>query len=269
MLNILFQDIEHAILKGQLRMHQVDNVSCETYWEVLKNIEKFAQLGQGKGYITSREEEVHFVEQLLGYAPNVVIDIGANVGVYASAILNLNPNCILHLIEPSEKNFQKLRETFGNLSNVKLHRFAISEDVGEGFLYSPDAGGGGELASCMRFEGFEICESVKLARLDDLFARNDIGAVDLIKLDIEGSEFAALKSGSEILKQTRLVQFEFGPCALNYKVSLREIVSYLFDNNFVIYRASPIGLRTIGDSYDNAEEVYSTSTLFAVNRRRL
>ena len=38
--------------------------------------------------------------------PNLIIDIGANVGNYTSEILNLYPDIEIHLFEPSKKNFE-------------------------------------------------------------------------------------------------------------------------------------------------------------------
>ena len=61
----------------------------------------------------------------------------------------------------------------------------------------------------------EIC---KLTSLDEFTKKNNVNNIDLLKIDVEGFEFKALKGAKDILKKTKyiLIEITFSNIFKNY-----------------------------------------------------
>lgn len=63
---------------------------------------------------------------------------------------------------------------------------------------------------------FNTKESVSAIRFEDYWANNlKRRDIDLLKLDIEGSELNALRVFCDALKHTKVIQFEYGGCYID------------------------------------------------------
>jgi hypothetical protein len=83
----------------------------------------------------------------------------------------------------------------------------------------------------------EIC---KLISLDEFAKKNNINYIDLLKIDVEGFEFKALKGAKQILKNTKyiLIEITFSNIFKNYdnkkidyflkQIGFKKERSYLF-----------------------------------------
>ena len=112
----------------------------------------------------------------------------------------------IHAFEPDERNFSYLEQfvadRFGAVHpNVQCHQAGIWEKSGRLNFCSLDSGAGPALSS--HFEPSENSESrdgVAVVSLDDCLAEED---PTLIKLEIEGSELAALKGARRTIARCR------------------------------------------------------------------
>jgi FkbM family methyltransferase len=132
----------------------------------------------------------------------VVLDVGANAGIYSLAALARQRDAIIHAFEPTPEIAARLRRTanLNGLHNLHVHQLAVSNsngwatlkrfrgelDANEGmnFICQDTAEAGGDL--------------VKAISLDWFCKYHSIDRVDLLKLDIQGHEYSAL-SGAECL----------------------------------------------------------------------
>lgn len=134
-----------------------------------------------------------------------VFDLGAQQGCYATyAARRVGPSGSVVAIEPEPRNFSLLKANLeGNqLSNARALPLAVSDRPGDAVLHINAANPGGHSLSSGHFSGPKETVSVKAAELDEL--AREIGAdPDLIKIDIESSGLAALKSGRELLKRKK------------------------------------------------------------------
>jgi FkbM family methyltransferase len=131
------------------------------------------------------------------FSPNdIVIDIGAHVGVVSIYIAKKLPFVKIHAFEPIPDNYEHLvmNLKLNNIDNVVPHNLAITRD-GRKFdmivNFANNSGGGtGHLAD-MQLNGhfFYTVESVTLGSMFDAY---HINACKLLKIDCEGTEYEIL-----------------------------------------------------------------------------
>lgn len=132
----------------------------------------------------------------------IVFDVGANAGIYSLAALAANPVSIVHAFEPTPEIATRLRATAAtnNLVQLQVHELAVLDhvcmaalnrcrgenDSNEGMNFVTAGAGGSS-------------EMVEGTSLDHFCSSREIAYVDLIKLDIQGQESAALKGAQSLL----------------------------------------------------------------------
>jgi len=142
----------------------------------------------------------------------VILDVGASTGVYALTARALNPAAQVHAFEPMERMHRLLAETVRlnpprdpGCSPIVINRLAVSDFCGEALMYdlpiehsyvaSLDPG----MDAGWRQPGTAVSEPVRVTRLDAYLQAAGCPGVDVIKLDIEGFEPAAIRGLGEWL----------------------------------------------------------------------
>ncbi|MEK6917439.1 MAG: FkbM family methyltransferase [Nanoarchaeota archaeon] len=136
----------------------------------------------------SYEFETGKVFEKIAKKSKVIVDVGAHIGKYTILASKVNPNAEVFPIEVDKKNFITLNKniSLNNLKNVYPIRVGLSNRKGR------------EKFNNWLREGFEI---VKTDTLDNLFKNKEI---DLIKIDVDGSEFNILKGGINLFSKKRI-----------------------------------------------------------------
>lgn len=193
------------------------------------------------GYYESNS--VHLIEKLL--SPGMVfLDLGANIGQYSLvASRGVGPNGQVHSFEPDPETFQWLARNvrLNHLQNVYLNQVALFDESGKKDLYlaTPQDTGSNSFAMPWTFSG-ETCE-VACTTLDEYLKERRIDRVDVVKIDVEGSELPALTGGADILFKSKnnpilLVEFEekrqqaFGK-------SCAALAEFLTKNGYALFRS--------------------------------
>ncbi|HEX4641199.1 MAG TPA: FkbM family methyltransferase [Chthoniobacterales bacterium] len=146
-----------------------------------------------------------------------VVDVGANVGEWSSALLELVSPEKLIVIEPGPAVFARAREKLGGKPNVELHNVAIGETNGVTTLrITRDSTGASILPPREEMKkligsNWTVESEVEcpIRTLDSLLA--GISEVSLLKIDVQGYEKEALAGAAETLAKTKFVLIE-----LNY-----------------------------------------------------
>lgn len=157
------------------------------------------------------EKELAFVRRWLRPGMRVV-DIGANIGVYALTMAKLvAPTGKVWAFEPTSSSAAILGRSIAQnrLDNLQLVPKALSDHEGEAVLHCHWLS---ELNSLVRQHGEgQIAgrETVAISTLDREQALHDWGAIDFVKIDAEGMGLAILKGGEKFLAdQSPLIMFE-------------------------------------------------------------
>lgn len=139
----------------------------------------------------------------------VVIDVGANIGQFSSAVLLFAPRATVLAIEPDPVVHARLAANLSGASGVTTSCSA----AGAVRAVLPLGRAALAVMSTLRqdgLSGYDIVGSVdvQVERLDVL--TEGFPAVNLLKIDVEGFEIEALLGAPELLKRTRFLLIELG-----------------------------------------------------------
>lgn len=206
--------------------------------------------------------------------PIMVFDVGANHGQYALLANDLIKHVsIIHSFEPSKYAYDVLIEKTQEQSNVIIHNFGLGESQSKMKLFS--SGKGASIASVYNLSNraaqFKdaFTEEVELTTLDSFCGRHNIDLIDILKIDIEGHEMAALKGASGKLKDQKInfIQFEFSECNIDSRTYFKDFYNIL-SADFNLFRIVSNGLYKL-DHYDESLEVFHTANFLAERKTLL
>lgn len=218
---------------------------------------------QGKGSGTGwdlRSESGADVTVLRGIPRPVVVNGGANYGQWATACHAAlgNPDARFLLIEPQQACQATLHQL--GLPNTEIVHAALGADAGEAVL-SGAAPGYGAASLYERHDTYfgdmsAHQETVPVRTLDAVLEEHAIARVDLLKLDVEGAELAALQGGARSLEEgvVRAVAFEFGSANIYSRTFFRDFWELLSPLGFDIARVVPGGRLHPIDRYSEEHE---------------
>lgn len=146
---------------------------------------------------------------------DVVLDIGANFGVYALTLANrVLPGGSLHAFEPGTEALFQLRhntEVLNPTLPVSVWPIALSDASKTMALYHI----GGPVCFSLAGNGDEDSESVEAFTLDEWVAGQGLRRIDVIKIDVEGHEPKVFAGGLGTLARFRpMIMFEVSTAAL-------------------------------------------------------
>lgn len=171
---------------------------------------------------------------------DIVIDIGANIGVFAAYAATRASNVKVLAFEPFPENTDWLRKNVSenNLSNVTVHGQAVAAVTEERTLQTSDSWIMHSLSETEAKESETIEEEdehsihVKCVSFNDII--EGIPKCDLLKIDCEGSEYEIFYSSTaETLKKIGKIVGEFHPRDANKKNG-KALCNYLESKGFAI-----------------------------------
>lgn len=137
----------------------------------------------------------------------VIIDAGAYVGFSAIYFAELYPHAFIYALEPEESNFQALQRNTRHYPNIKAIQAALWKS--EGYLNVKDIKGGqwSFLVEESEAPGIHRIPAVTVQNLIDQYR---LPKVDILKIDVEGSEGAIFEDASchEWMPKVRLLSIE-------------------------------------------------------------
>jgi FkbM family methyltransferase len=142
--------------------------------------------GLGNGY----EGTSLKVWRRLAPQANVIVDVGANTGIYSLVARCVNPTASIIALEPIERTFRHLQRNIElNGGNVTAEKLAASDTTGEAVIYDrPDDH---QLTASLDplmekyCGGNGVHYTVPTKRLDDILSASGLRNVDLVKIDVE------------------------------------------------------------------------------------
>lgn len=176
---------------------------------------------------------------------NVIIDVGANTGVYALLAKTVNPKASVYAFEPVDRVYKKLVVN-NNLNGYNIYccKKAVSNYDGEATIYDKDIEHTYSVTvnqdiSLNKEDSIPV--TVDTIRLDTFINQEDVPKVDLIKIDVETHEVEVLEGIGkyiQVWEPTMIIEI------LNDQVAkgIENILSDLNYNYYVIDETSGINM---------------------------
>ena len=170
-----------------------------------------------------------------GFTGKNVIDLGAHIGSFSIQIAKyLQPDAKIICFEPSPYNVNMIKENIelnklGGVINVQ--QSAVSSKPGKATLFLSSDNTGGNKLDMVEPSSEETVE-VEVTTLSDIVAEFGDECVDLLKIDVEGSEHPILFPHGDLLKKrVKLIIGEAGGSAYG---NGEDIVKFLQSHEFEV-----------------------------------
>lgn len=184
---------------------------------------------------------------------NAVLDVGANKGQTLSFFLKLNPQCRITSFEPNKDLFQKLTEKYKELKNVNIYNLGISDAEGEKMFqenvldYTSTFEELNQASNYLHYKARilgvnsnEIIKKtyvVKTTTLATFINQHIQEPIDVLKIDIEGHEYAALKGlfQEPVRQSIKYIQIEDHEDDMYInKIPFEMVKKLLFENGYEV-----------------------------------
>ena len=180
----------------------------------------------------------------------LVLDVGANDGMYGSWLRDAGYEGDIHSFEPLGRPYEALAAAARDDARWTAHNLALSDSVGEAVINISTRDSWSSLlpaderavAPELEYVGSEI---ITTARLDDLDVMN--GTPTWLKLDVQGFELTTLAGATRTLASVVGVECEMSLEPLyTGQPTAREIVDYFDDRGFTLASADNGRVRESG-----------------------
>jgi FkbM family methyltransferase len=148
-----------------------------------------------------------------GVVATTVFDLGAHVGVTVQRFRSIFPQATIYAFEPSIDSFAKLSTLASHDALTKVYNVAVSDRDGfspfhvfkheQANSLLPIASAAGHYYDPRLFVAKGVAE-VRTITLDPFCESERIGQVDILKLDVQGSELSALQGARRLLGEGRI-----------------------------------------------------------------
>ncbi len=194
-------------------------------------------------FVTGRYEPNEFsVLQKILRPGMTFVDVGANIGLYTLFAANkVGATGKVVAFEPSSREYEMLEQNIAvnALYNVRAIKRAVSNRDGEVELLvaSLKNSGHNTVGKFGYATALERTESVAAERLDEIIAREGYERVDVIKMDVEGAELAALQGAMNTLRRLHpALLVEISDRTLEHQgASSREVLDLLASEGYRFY----------------------------------
>jgi len=190
---------------------RLTDVHCYSSHSVLQNWYNFSQ------YYSFRHSIPDFEKKLLkrlstgALSGSVVIDIGANIGLFTLCLADIYKQSKIYSFEPSRDTFQILSSHINSSpfsDRVSHYSLAVSSFDGiTTFLDDQSSSATNRLLSpqeSLASNGKKQIYEVPTVSLDSFCSMHNIESIELLKVDVEGFEAQVLDGASMMLDQNRI-----------------------------------------------------------------
>jgi len=156
------------------------------------------------GDVTNLPDQVCFnVYQLFELEEDgPILDIGANIGLFAFWANIINPGREIHCIEPLNGNTKMIKL---NCPQAKIYPLGLGKERGTVQFEVDDHS---IMASSVETGWHTQSAEFQVLSLDDFVLENNIDEIAFMKIDTEGMELDILDGGKETFKKTRQISME-------------------------------------------------------------
>lgn len=172
---------------------------------------------------------------------NVIIDIGANIGLYSLLAAKSNRNCKVFSFEPNPDTYKRFEYNIrlNNIENIYPYKLAVSDFNGLSYFKKSKNTWVSKITDSKDMETIEV----DTITLDEIIKDNSIEIIDLLKIDVEGSELNVIKGSTNTIKIVKKIILEY-----HSKELQKNCLDILDENGFRIVYEKPL-IHDIGTVY--------------------
>lgn len=224
-----------------------ESIKLSTYGDIPRILFRLSFLRTAKE--SFEYKTIQLIEKI-SINSNVIIDIGANIGLISIIASKSNPSAKIYSIEPSKNTFNALvyNIKINKLNNIKAYQIALSENEGTLTLYTPelkykeysDSFKCLDISNTNNVYNSDSAESVEVLTLSNFINKNIDENIDLIKIDIEGAELLCFKGAADYFLSHKnnlpIIVFENSEHNNNkYNYSIADTLVFLSSFGYFIY----------------------------------
>jgi len=152
--------------------------------------------------IEAGESYTTMIWQYLCKNSNAIVDVGANIGVFALIAKTINSLAEVHGFEPMPETFKKFKKNVEvNNYDIRCHEIALSDKNGTMDLFVSE--GNDQEPSLNQNSNADTKLIVQTRQFDSYSREQNIGKIDLLKIDVESYEPEVLEGMKEMVDRDR------------------------------------------------------------------
>jgi len=211
--------------------------------------------------------ELRAIRDVLTRIEGDVLDVGANAGQWATAVIPYLGDRSLHSFEVVPPIYVALARNVAGHANVFPVNKGLSDATGTIEVhYSPSSSTISSAYPLIEDRQDQVVVTCAVMRGDDYIQDTGIGDVALLKIDVEGMEIAVLDGFEASFRRgaIKTVQFEHGPSHLLSGHTMQTFVQWFDRFGYDVYTVYPN--RLIPFSFDIMKEKFTGQNFYAIRR---
>lgn len=203
-------------------LSKVDNLVKKSRFKTVKKIYPW-----GKDFVYDLRRI--FQSQAIG----VIVDAGANVGSVSLDFAFYFPESKILAFEPVSATYERLKARVEKYNKIEPIQMALGESVYQVEIALNSEDTINSISSRPTEQNISGLETISVCTLDGFAQQNNIAAVDVLKIDVEGFEFKVLEGAENLLRNSiKAIVLEVGYERGDSKVHFSDVENYMEQRGF-------------------------------------
>ncbi|MBT1702029.1 FkbM family methyltransferase [Chryseosolibacter indicus] len=217
----------------------------------------------------SKNSVLDKIDELLNEEVNIIFDIGAHHGRFAAQIAARFASAKIYCFEPSPDSFKTLKQNL-NLEKFALVQAALSDFTGLADFYINEFDETNSLlpskttfSAIDRLTTKKEVISVRVSTVDEYCREQNISALDVLKIDVQGNTLKTLR-GAEYLLRTKRIKIIY--CEVEF-LEIYEGQSLFHDVTLCLQKFGYSLYSLYNIHYDINERISWADALYCINQK--
>ena len=223
-------------------------------------LETFSKNKLGKGLMNpNKNGEYVLLKKVIDQSKNLnILDIGSNVGSYTKKAISLrgDKSLLIHSIDANPEMKEYFKQI--DFKGFTYSHVGVGKSKERKIFYSDKKVGG--KASSSFFKHYYLNENnsyeVEIHQLDDIITQLSWDKIDLLKIDIEGSEMDALEGAEKSFEKEiiNITQLEYNPTWIKADKSLENLFNFKEKFSLDMFRLTKTGLMPLNKYHHSLDD---------------
>lgn len=201
------------------------------------------------------QAEKDIISRLLPYFSSepIIFDVGSNKGEWTDLILPYASE--VHLFEPNTIFLHYTMVKYCERTNVKYMADAVTSNDRQSvpfYYFVQENNGLSSIYDNPRWKDLpRKTDTVTTTTLDDYCKRREVGAIDFVKVDVEGAELDVITGAWKLLKDKKIkfIQIEYSPHWQVPGYNMAHVIEFIAQFGYSLYNMRMERLETFEDDF--------------------